>query len=572
MRLELGDETELIQGIVRAELKSFGESLLQGIRVELRSSGSKPPAPDLTPPNIPGAIPEDFGFSPPSCRPSMELMRDHGSLRHTTFWPPPPRDRPKRFSALPDGMGSLPVVRTSSGEPITSQIGDTTMCSINSRVVQRLAKEITRRRQRVTVRNRFIADRRPVFDTSRRSISSLQTSMSSTPWREMNARRIAGRFAAHVRQAVVGNVFDYVVCVALLLNSILIGVEADFHARQAEEPGIIRVLDGFFGVFFTIELALRIFAHRWKFFTKRDPWNYFDLGLVVMQLVDECMMAARNGAPAVGDMGVLRLARILKLLRILRLLRVIRFVTELRKVMYLIIGSIGSFVWTGVLLVLILYVLAVFFTQIVADYSATGDLSDSQRKNDAALQKYFGSTFTSLDTMYKATTGGFAWDEAGRPLTENVSPLAGLIFAFFVAFSVLVLLNLVTGVFVEGAMKVSKADQQTELLERAFSLFCRSDEDHSGEVSWDEFRSCVSSPEAARFFEALEITPDRAEDLFVLIDKSRDGKLSLDELVAGGLLLQGPARAFDIALVAANLQSSLNAIKERLGMAGVPLS
>lgn len=43
-----------------------------------------------------------------------------------------------------------------------------------------------------------------------------------------------------------------------------------------------------------------------------------------------------------------------------------------------------------------------------------------------------------------------------------------------------------------------------------------------------------------------------------------DGKLSLEELVAGGLLLQGPARAFDVAVVAANLQTSLNAIMEQL--------
>eukprot|EP00429_Kryptoperidinium_foliaceum_P099466 CAMPEP_0176245462 /NCGR_PEP_ID=MMETSP0121_2-20121125/31954_1 /TAXON_ID=160619 /ORGANISM="Kryptoperidinium foliaceum, Strain CCMP 1326" /LENGTH=406 /DNA_ID=CAMNT_0017585091 /DNA_START=15 /DNA_END=1235 /DNA_ORIENTATION=+ len=387
--------------------------------------------------------------------------------------------------------------------------------------------------------------------------------------RPRSLRELASRCSSALRAAVGSTYFDYAVCVALVLNSIMIGVEANYNATGRDAPSHFRAFEICFCVFFSIELGLRALAYRTALYSKGDWWAYFDTCLVALQIADEMMMLLpgdEDGDMRFGDASLLRLARILKLLRILRLLRVIRFVAELRKVMYLILGSISSFVWTGVLLMLMLYVLAVFFTQIVADYSADGELSTTQAANDIALRRYFGGTLTSLDTLYKATTGGFDWDKAGRPLNENVSPLAGVGFALVVAFAVLVLLNLVTGVFVEGALRVSRADMQTELLERAYSLFCRSDEDHSGEVTWEEFRSCLDSPEAARFFETLEISQDRAEDLFLLIDKSRDGTLSLEELVAGGLLLQGPAKAIDVALVAANLQTSLSMMTERLDL------
>mmetsp|Transcript_25263 Transcript_25263/g.72743 ORF Transcript_25263/g.72743 Transcript_25263/m.72743 type:complete len:567 (-) Transcript_25263:119-1819(-) len=388
---------------------------------------------------------------------------------------------------------------------------------------------------------------------STRGSLSVPTSWTGVPRTAADARRLAMFIAA-------STYFEAVVGTMLIANAMLIGAEANYNAKGGI-PDSFRAWDIFFCVFFCIELGLRLFAFRWSFFATRDWWNHFDALLVLLQVADECAASQMGpNSPGLGDISVLRLAKILRLFRILRFLRLIRFVSELRKVMYLVIGSIMSFVWTGILLLLLLYTLGVFFTQIVADYAVSGNLTSEQMSNDQALKKFFGSTFTSLATLYKAITGGFDWIEVSHPLEDNVSPFMGFAFAMYTAFAVLVLLNLVTGVFVDGALKVSRSDKEIELLEKAYSLFACGDEDSPGEISWDKFRTCLSSEEAARFFEALEISQALAEDLFQLIDQGQ-GTLTLEELVAGGLMLQGPAKAIDVAGLSRYVQAALAAIQ-----------
>lgn len=107
-------------------------------------------------------------------------------------------------------------------------------------------------------------------------------------------------------------------------------------------------------------------------------------------------------------------------------------------------------------------------------------------------------------------------------MIEHISPFVGAIFIMYSLFAVLVLLNLVTGVFVDGAMRLSRADKEIELLEKAYKLFRSTDDDDSGDITWSEFRSRLRSPEMSSFFEALEISVTRADDLFHIIDSSQD--------------------------------------------------
>mmetsp|Transcript_128247 Transcript_128247/g.359015 ORF Transcript_128247/g.359015 Transcript_128247/m.359015 type:complete len:565 (+) Transcript_128247:61-1755(+) len=372
----------------------------------------------------------------------------------------------------------------------------------------------------------------------------------------------ARKAAARVVQSVT---FDVFVCAALVGNAALIGKQANLSAAKAEPELGYRVVEVTFCVFFTAELMLRLFAWGSYFFAWGSWWNYFDLLLVAFQIFDEItllIVGVDSSKSFMKDMSVVRLVRVLRLLRILRLLRVIRFVTELRKVIYLIMGSLPSFFWTMVLMTLLVYILAVFFTQIVADrIDEWGPLTAEGEREQEALRFYFGSTLVSTLSLYKAASGGVDWQEISTPIFEHVSSFAGLMFVMFNALAVLVLLNLVTGVFVDGAMKLSRADKEMELLEKAYKLFRRSGEEDCDEISWGEFEGRLRSPEMAAFFEALEISTARAEDLFEFIDRSQDGRISLEELVAGGLMLQGPARAIDIAALSKYLHVSLESLR-----------
>ena len=51
------------------------------------------------------------------------------------------------------------------------------------------------------------------------------------------------------------------------------------------------------------------------------------------------------------------------------------------------------------------------------------------------------------------------------------------------------MLNLVTGVFVEGAQRIVKEDKDAEFLKFVMKTFEQADSDKNGEISWDEFHA-----------------------------------------------------------------------------------
>merc|ERR1719171_564579 len=73
--------------------------------------------------------------------------------------------------------------------------------------------------------------------------------------------------------------FDYSVACAILLNAMLIGVQADWAAKNitaSHTPTAFNVFDRIFNAIFTFELTVRIFAERCFFLSIRNKnitWN-----------------------------------------------------------------------------------------------------------------------------------------------------------------------------------------------------------------------------------------------------------------------------------------------------------
>merc|ERR1740121_2594251 len=138
----------------------------------------------------------------------------------------------------------------------------------------------------------------------------------------------------------------------------------------------------------------------------------------------------------------LKMLRLLKLLRVFRILRIVRFVQELNNVLYLIAGSLVSFLWTFFLMLLLIYMMSVFLTQLVADYGT----ENTSGANLDTLQLHFGSLGDAILSTFQAVTGGIDWGNLTLPLMD-ISPGLSVLFFGYIAFAVLVMLNLVTGVF-----------------------------------------------------------------------------------------------------------------------------
>merc|ERR1712228_215440 len=73
------------------------------------------------------------------------------------------------------------------------------------------------------------------------------------------------------------------------------------------------------------------------------------------------------------------------------------------------------------------------------------------------------------------------------------------------------------------------------------------DGDGDGEISKEEFVELVEDKQVRMWLSSMEIDASDAPTLFDLLDESKDGYLTCDELVKGVAKLKGGARSIDLA-------------------------
>jgi len=354
----------------------------------------------------------------------------------------------------------------------------------------------------------------------------------------------------------------------LILGSALhMGWEAD---RAMQDPENARVesseaLSLFFTLCFCAELALRVSAERRHFAARRNPdvrWNLFDTFVVFTSILDEALKRSR----AISlDLSAVRLLRILRLARIIRIIRLLRFFQDLRIMVAGILGSLQSLVWALVLLFLVMFVVATSVMQIVAEelaiHNSQKEESGISDKGADDLVKYYGTMFSSLFTLYKSITGGISWTEVADPLVE-ISPFMGAAFAVFIAFGLLCVLNIVTGVFVDNTKKMYNSDESAIALDEIDrknhirrdlkALFEKTDCDEDGEVTLPEFQKLLSDPEVRALLRAqygLDVDSKSAAGLFAMFDHDGNQKLTVDEFVFAVQRFHGQASSLELAQV-----------------------
>jgi len=357
-----------------------------------------------------------------------------------------------------------------------------------------------------------------------------------------------------IRGVVQTTQFDAASGVLVLLNACTIGFQTDITARSVSDvtPQAFSVIDAVFCVLFTLEIAMRVVAFGTQFFVGPGwLWNWFDCSLVGLQLVEEIGSLMVANASIGFNFSFMRVLRILRLVRIARVVRILRLIRELRTIVSSILGSMRSLMWTVALLFLIIYVLGVCLTQLVLDHRLAGM---QEGKNDseviaaeATLETYFGSLIRSLLSLYQCITGGIDWDSLVSPLNDRISPVVGFLFTLYIAFAVLALMNVVTGVFVESALLTAKRDQDTYMLNHVRRLFSMTDKEKTGRITWAVFQRAIDQPAMQEFFQSIEVDVSEAEGVFHLLDVDQSGTIELEEFLNGCLGLHGPAKAIDLA-------------------------
>jgi len=356
-----------------------------------------------------------------------------------------------------------------------------------------------------------------------------------------------------IEKLVKSHGFDYAICVFIILNAANIGVQTNVAAiRKGHElPLSLRVIEMGFCVVFTVELALRMWVYRGNFCCMQGwQWNFFDCVVVGLQLVEETLTLLQINSSENMNFSFMRIMRILRLIRVMRLVKVLRLIRELRTLVASISASLRALFWTVILMLLLIYSVSLYLTQLVAD--TTTDCEPDMQSNCEALDNWYGSVPRAMLTLFQAITGGVDWDLAVRPLTEAVSPLLAFFFSIYIAFACLAMLNVVTGVFVESVLLSAKIDKDQYLVNNAREIL-KTVGDRA--MNLQDFRLLVQTSQMAEFFKGIDVDMQDAESVFWLMDTDRSGTVDPEEFLAGCLRLKGPARALDNAMLIQEVRS-----------------
>merc|ERR1712232_1331357 len=131
------------------------------------------------------------------------------------------------------------------------------------------------------------------------------------------------------------------------------------------------------------------------------------------------------------------------------------------------------------------------------------------------LDQHWGSMAKSILSLFMAITGGDDW----RNFIDLLEATSGYwvhtgVFVIYIAFATMVMLNLVTGVFVEGAQKIFKEEKESTLVKLTAKMFAEADKDHSEEITFDEFENLVNDRYVDDWFVALGFSIAEADTLF----------------------------------------------------------
>ncbi|MEM8625351.1 MAG: ion transporter [Pseudomonadota bacterium] len=199
----------------------------------------------------------------------------------------------------------------------------------------------------------------------------------------------------------------------IVFNAVVLGLETSGDAMAAA-GGLLIALDYVCLGIFVVEIALKLLAQGWRFFTR--GWNIFDFFIVGISLV-----------PAGAGLSVLRA------LRILRVLRIITVAPRLRRVVEGFVTALPGMGSVFLLMAIIFYIAAVMATKLFGN----------------THPDWFGTIGESAYSLFQIMTLE-SWSMGiVRPVME-VHPFAWAFFVPFIMVTTFAVVNLLVGLIVNS--------------------------------------------------------------------------------------------------------------------------
>merc|ERR1712107_740163 len=183
-------------------------------------------------------------------------------------------------------------------------------------------------------------------------------------------------------------------------------------------------------------------------------------------------------------------------------------------------------------------------------------MGENPGKDYSVLLHHFGGILPTMYTLYKSMTGGIDWGDPAEELGA-LSPVLNLLYVSFISFSVLCLMNIVTGVFVEHANSITRNDtdnivmdelaNQDRRVEEMLQLFELAAGPGKVDLREEEFMQFSKNRKVQAYFRqiGLNVEQENAAALFRLIDLDGDDCINVREFIDGCAQFIGDARQLD---------------------------
>jgi len=339
--------------------------------------------------------------------------------------------------------------------------------------------------------------------------------------------------------------FEYTTLSVIALNALWISIDTDLNGADMflEAHPTFQIAEHFFCIYFTFEWVMRLGAFEKKRNGLRDAWFVFDSFMVFMMVSETWIMTivllatGNGGSSSLGNASILRLLRLLRLSRMARMAKLLRSMPELLILIKGMVAAMRSVFFTLLLLLIIIYVFAIAFRQLL-DGTNVG-------------KNYFNSIFKSMHTLL---IDGTLLDGTGSVVRALDAESAGfiyvLLFYLFILLAALTVMNMLIGVLCEVVSAVASTERESitlGMLKDGFLEIMDSgglDEDGDHMISRKEFEAILDIPDATRLLKRVEVDVYALVDLADYIfaqedDTEEETKLSVSDFLEVVLSLRG---------------------------------
>lgn len=263
-----------------------------------------------------------------------------------------------------------------------------------------------------------------------------------------------------LQRLVNSDAFNYSILAVIIINSILIGVET------YRSGFFIHEIQLFILLIFVIEIVLRWLGRLSLRSYLLDGWNYFDVIIVLTSIIPEIWQEESSSSVFAA----------LRILRVLKIFRSIRAIGELRVITGVLLRSLRSLSYTGLLFFIFMYVYAVVGVSLFK--SPNYEQSINYELNPTQPDPYgdIGEAFFSL---FRILTGE-DWTDLRYNLLNGETNTSNIVVTSYhvswMIISAILFLNLVVGAVVNNFHEVLEQKKERELEEQRKYLDSRTPE------------------------------------------------------------------------------------------------